>query len=283
MTKKDIEQYEIDVDDIFDDELEDDHGLKEEFLADQSAAEVYMKPFKIHGQPIELFIHRSMFGEVNLSIEARADLSIHITVPEDFDLEQTDQAVETLRPQIEAVYEQARIANDRLLSMWVLKTMDDSEGVLFFGQLCHLHYKVGEWYKPYYQVNFENRECVITVPEDGGEIIEIVRAITEELEVRIQVVFESYLNYYLTRFEELPEKMPTIQLVEYLPTPTSVDLDTGLISINPTLSQFPEGYVEYCAASALCQLIDLGNQKLHEEYMDNVMPDWRRWPAEFGS
>ncbi|MEY8308054.1 YgjP-like metallopeptidase domain-containing protein [Erysipelotrichaceae bacterium 51-3] len=281
MTKKDIEQYEIDVDDIFDDDLADDHGLKDEFLTDQSAAEVYMKPFKIHGQPIELFIHRSMFKEVNLSIEARADLSIHITVPEDFDLEQTDQAVETLRPQIEAVYEQARIANDRLLSMWVLKTMDDSDGVLFFGQLYPLHYKVGEWYKPYYRVDFENQECVITVPEDGGEIIEMVKAITEELEARTQVVFESYLNYYLTRFEELPEKMPTIQLVEYLPTPTSVDLETGMISINPTLSQFPEGCVEYCAASALCRLIDLGNQKLHEEYMDKAMPDWRRWASEF--
>lgn len=287
MNKKDSDKHEKDVLDIFGEELENEQDTIEDLFdldleqQDDQYTETYKYPFTIGDEPVEMYVHRFFYNDSNISVGIHADMTIHLEIPEDYDLDQVEDVIELLRPKIEEIYQQTVIANDRVLTMWVLRSLDEAQGVLMFGELYSIHYLAGEWYKPYYRVWFENQQCLLTIPDGPLDVERVVLAVARELQDRLVVVFEGYLNQYLTRFEELPEKMPTLEFDDYQPYPVATDVNTGRITLNSTLSQFPEGYVEYCAASALCRLIDLGNQELHDEYMDKAMPDWRKWINEF--
>ncbi len=287
MNKKDSDKHDKDAFDILGEEPENEQDTMEDLLdldlgeQEEQYAETYKHPFIVGDQSVEMYVHRLLSNESNVSVGIHADMTIHLEVPEDYDLDQVEDVIELLRPKIEEIYQQTVIANDRVLAMWVLRSLDEAQGILMFGELYPIHYLAGEWYKPYYRVWFEDHECLLTIPDGPLDVERVVLTLAKELQDRLLVVFEGYLNQYLTRFEELPAKMPILDFDDYQPYPVVTNVNTGLITLNSTLSQFPEGYVEYCAASALCRLIDLGNQELHDEYMDKVMPDWREWIKEF--
>lgn len=224
---------------------------------------------EIGGQPRQIVLDWQNDDTADIKIRIQADMTMHIELPSSYTRAQVQDFLEMDKPTLEMMFNEALAQSRDLLRLRLRNSISQTGSVKIFDQIYPF-----SLYEGSSSAGVQDDTYVVTI-ENPMDLASVLELIEQDIEKRLKVLMENYQKSYMTRFSELPEKLPHIVIEREISHPSYTEISTGKIAINPVISQFSESYIEYLAASTLCHLIDKGDPSMHARLMSEVMPDWQ--------